>query len=253
MALRCKSRAFQRWFPYRLMIMTNMEGMIEMGFFDKLKKAFSFEPEKEENEAEKVADKAETETSDANAADSAEETSKSELVEKKAQPEPDQAGEETHETDGENDSEQSASKDVLEEKTHETDGENDSEQSASKDVLEEKTEEERYDKGLAKSRKGFGAKINALLANFRHVDEDFFDDLEETLIEADVGYETAMNISDELRDEVKLRNAKKKSDVSDAIIERLVNLYEESGKGEDNALHFAKQGQIGRASCRERV
>ena len=220
MALRCKSRAFQRWFPYRLMIMTNMEGMIEMGFFDKLKKAFSFEPEKEENEAEKVADKAETETSDANAADPAEETSKSELVEKKAQPEPDQAGEENHETDGENDSEQSASKDVL----------------------EEKTEEERYDKGLAKSRKGFGAKINALLANFRHVDEDFFDDLEETLIEADVGYETAMNISDELRDEVKLRNAKKKSDVSDAIIERLVNLYEESGKGEDNALHFAKQG-----------
>ena len=213
-----------------------------MGFFDKLKKAFSFEPEKEENEAEKVADKAETETSDENAADSAEETSKSELVEKKAQPEPDQAGEETHETDGENDSEQSVSKDVLEEKTHETDGENDSEQSASKDVLEEKTEEERYDKGLAKSRKGFGAKINALLANFRHVDEDFFDDLEETLIEADVGYETAMNISDELRDEVKLRNAKKKSDVSDAIIERLVNLYEESGKGEDNALHFAKQG-----------
>lgn len=106
---------------------------------------------------------------------------------KKAQPEPDQAGEETHETDGENDSEQSASKDVL----------------------EEKTEEERYDKGLAKSRKGFGAKINALLANFRHVDEDFFDDLEETLIEADVGYETAMNISDELRDEVKLRNAKR--------------------------------------------
>ena len=213
-----------------------------MGFFDKLKKAFSFEPEKEENEAEKVADKAETETSDENAADSAEETSKSELVEKKAQPEPDQAGEETHETDGENDSEQSASKDVLEEKTHETDGENDSGQSASKDVLEEKTEEERYDKGLAKSRKGFGAKINALLANFRHVDEDFFDDLEETLIEADVGYETAMNISDELRDEVKLRNAKKKSDVSDAIIERLVNLYEESGKGEDNVLHFAKQG-----------
>ena len=41
------------------MIMINMEGMIEMGFFDKLKKAFSFEPENEENEAEKVADKAE--------------------------------------------------------------------------------------------------------------------------------------------------------------------------------------------------
>ncbi|WP_334117336.1 signal recognition particle-docking protein FtsY [Ligilactobacillus sp.] len=195
-----------------------------MGFFDKLKKAFSSEPEKEEKEVEKVAenveDKSETETKDANNKDYSEETPKAEPVERTAQPEPDQA----------------------DERTHEADGKKDSEQSVSKAALEEKTEEERYDKGLAKSRKGFGAKINALLANFRHVDEDFFDDLEETLIEADVGYETAMNISDELRDEVKLRNAKRKSDVSDAIIERLVNLYEESGKDEDNALHFAGQG-----------
>lgn len=196
-----------------------------MGFFDKLKKAFSSEPEKEENEVEKVAenveDKSETETTDANTKDSAEEATKAEPVEKTAQPEPD------HQAD---------------EKSHEADGKKDSEQSVPKAALDEKTEEERYDKGLAKSRKGFGAKINALLANFRHVDEDFFDELEETLIEADVGYETAMNISDELRDEVKLRNAKRKSDVSDAIIERLVNLYEESGKDEDNALHFAGQG-----------
>lgn len=98
----------------------------------------------------------------------------------------------------------------------------------------------RYDKGLAKSRKGFGAKLNALLANFRRVDEDFFEELEETLIEADVGFETAMKISDELQDEVKLRNAKSRSDVSDAIIERLVDIYESEGVDEDNSLHFAK-------------
>ncbi|HBV48763.1 MAG TPA: signal recognition particle-docking protein FtsY, partial [Lactobacillus sp.] len=99
----------------------------------------------------------------------------------------------------------------------------------------------RYDKGLAKSRKGFGAKLNALLANFRRVDEDFFEELEETLIEADVGFETAMKISDELQDEVKLRNAKSRSDVSDAIIERLVDIYESEGVDEDNSLHFAKE------------
>ena len=98
----------------------------------------------------------------------------------------------------------------------------------------------RYDKGLAKSRKGFGAKLNALLANFRRVDEDFFEELEETLIEADVGFETAMKISDELQAEVKLRNAKSRSDVSDAIIERLVDIYESEGVDEDNSLHFAK-------------
>lgn len=104
----------------------------------------------------------------------------------------------------------------------------------------EPSETVRYDKGLAKSRKGFGAKLNALLANFRRVDEDFFEELEETLIEADVGFETAMKISDELQDEVKLRNAKSRSDVSDAIIERLVDIYESEGIDEDNSLHFAK-------------
>ena len=95
---------------------------------------------------------------------------------------------------------------------------------------------------MAKSRKGFGAKINALLANFRSVDEDFFEELEETLIEADVGFETAMKISDQLRDEVKFQNAKKKADVSDVIVEKLVDLYEAEGENEDNQLHFATQG-----------
>ena len=62
------------------------------------------------------------------------------------------------------------------------------------------------------------------------------------MIEADVGFETAMKISDELQDEVKLRNAKSKSDVSDAIIERLVDIYENEGQDEDNTLHFASEG-----------
>ena len=95
---------------------------------------------------------------------------------------------------------------------------------------------------LFRSRKGFGAMLNSLLANFRSVDEDFFEELEETLIEADVGFETAMKISDELQEEVKLRNAKRKDDVSDAIIERLVDIYEAEGQDEDNTLHFAKEG-----------
>ena len=108
--------------------------------------------------------------------------------------------------------------------------------------LKETAETKRYDKGLAKSRKGFGAMLNSLLANFRSVDEDFFEELEETLIEADVGFETAMKISDELQEEVKLRNAKRKDDVSDVIIERLVDIYEAEGQDEDNTLHFAKEG-----------
>lgn len=106
----------------------------------------------------------------------------------------------------------------------------------------ESEEEAHYDRGLAKTRHGFGAKLRQLLANFHRVDEDFFDDLEETLIEADVGYEMALKISDALRDEVKFRNAKSKEDVSNAVIERMVEIYDAEGKDEDNTLHFAATG-----------
>lgn len=100
----------------------------------------------------------------------------------------------------------------------------------------------KYDRGLAKSRTGFGARLNRFLANFRHVDEDFFDDLEDMLIESDVGYDMAMKLSDELREEVKLENAKSKQDVSNVIIEKMVDLYDAAGKDENPDLNMAKEG-----------
>ena len=102
--------------------------------------------------------------------------------------------------------------------------------------------EEKYDRGLAKSRTGFGARLNRFLANFRHVDEDFFDDLEDMLIESDVGYDMAMKLSDSLREEVKLENAKSKQDVSNVIIEKMVDIYEAAGKDEHSDLQMAKEG-----------
>lgn len=109
---------------------------------------------------------------------------------------------------------------------------------------EEETDQtvKKYDRGLAKSRTGFGARLNRFLANFRHVDEDFFDDLEDMLIESDVGYDMAMKLSDELREEVKLENAKSKQDVSNVIIEKMVDLYDEAGKDENPNLNMAESG-----------
>ena len=124
--------------------------------------------------------------------------------------------------------------------TVEQNDENDDE-AASESQAEESTTE-KYDRGLKKSRTGFGAKLNHFLANFRHVDEDFFEDLEDLLIESDVGYDMAMKISDELREEVKLQNAKSKQDVSNVIIEKMVDLYEDAGKDENPDLNFAKEG-----------
>lgn len=102
--------------------------------------------------------------------------------------------------------------------------------------------EQKYDQGLAKSRKTFGERLNALFANFRSVDEDFFDDLEETLIGADVGFDMAVEITDELREEVKLQNIKEPTEVAQTIVQKLVDRYEQDGSNEQNAIRFASEG-----------
>lgn len=100
--------------------------------------------------------------------------------------------------------------------------------------------QKKYEKGLAKTRKTFGQRLNALFANFRSVDEDFFEELEETLIGADVGFETALKITEELRKEVKLRNVKKTAAIQNTIIEKMVDLYEQEGLEENNELNIQK-------------
>ena len=204
-----------------------------MGLFDKLKRAFGggqaeAKPESEEKvAAENPAPQAEVESTPAAVAPATEEKTEvdqAEVSQEKVEAEPKPEVEVAAPTPAEQ-------AEVEEEVA----------QKPAKEVAVNE-ETKRYERGLAKSRKGFGAKINALLANFRSVDEDFFEELEETLIEADVGFETAMKISDQLRDEVKFQNAKKKADVSDVIVEKLVDLYEAEGENEDNQLHFATQG-----------
>ncbi|MGX7263540.1 signal recognition particle-docking protein FtsY [Enterococcus crotali] len=114
------------------------------------------------------------------------------------------------------------------------------------EIIEEQEEEiivqEKYEKGLEKTRKTFGERLNELFANFRSVDEDFFEELEETLIGADVGFDTAIKITESLRQEVKLRNVKKPAAVQNTIIEKMVDLYEAEGIEENNALNIQKDG-----------
>lgn len=85
---------------------------------------------------------------------------------------------------------------------------------------------EKYDKGMEKTRKSFSEKINELFAGFREVDEDFFDDLEEVLISADVGFDMTLAISDVLREEVRLRNVRNGEQAKNVIVEKMVEIYE---------------------------
>ena len=94
----------------------------------------------------------------------------------------------------------------------------------------QETVQEKYDRSLKKTRTGFGARLNAFFANFRSVDEEFFEELEELLIMSDVGVQVASNLTEELRYEAKLENAKKPDALRRVIIEKLVELYEKDGQ-----------------------
>ena len=98
----------------------------------------------------------------------------------------------------------------------------------------QETEQEKYDRSLKKTRTGFGARLNAFFANFRSVDEEFFEELEELLIMSDVGVQVASNLTEELRYEAKLENAKKPDVLRRVIIEKLVELYEKDGIYNEN-------------------
>ncbi|WP_404452590.1 signal recognition particle-docking protein FtsY [Virgibacillus necropolis] len=97
-----------------------------------------------------------------------------------------------------------------------------------KNKFKQNDEEEvstKYKEGMTKTRNSFSGKINDLIAKYRKVDEDFFEELEEVLISADVGVMTVMDLIDELKMEVKRRNIKDTKDVKDVISEKLVEIY----------------------------
>lgn len=126
---------------------------------------------------------------------------------------------------------------VLEEENQETEEELASEVVEEELPQVEETVQEKYDRSLKKTRTGFGARLNAFFANFRSVDEEFFEELEELLIMSDVGVQVASNLTDELRYEAKLENAKKPDALRRVIIEKLVELYEKDGNY-DEQIHF---------------
>ena len=132
------------------------------------------------------------------------------------------------------------SEEVQEEENFEYEGtveENNSEVLEPETPQTEETVQEKYDRSLKKTRTGFGARLNAFFANFRSVDEEFFEELEELLIMSDVGVQVASNLTEELRYEAKLENAKKPDALRRVIIEKLVELYEKDGNY-DERIHF---------------
>ncbi len=100
---------------------------------------------------------------------------------------------------------------------------------------------EKFKDGLAKTRNQFTSKVNDLVAKYRKVDEDFFEELEDLLLQADVGFETVIELMDALRYEVQRKNIKDTAGIQSVISEKLVEIYE-SGEETSNQLVMQENG-----------
>ncbi len=82
--------------------------------------------------------------------------------------------------------------------------------------------------------------MNELVYRYRKVDEDFFDELEEILISADVGVNTVLSLVDTLKDEVRHRNIKETSEILPVISEKLAEFLEK--ENDENRLRLQENG-----------
>ena len=217
-----------------------------MGLFDKIKKSlFGHKDEVQEESKKELTENSNEELQEPEQTNETEDIQKNEeVVEPKSESSEDEHEEETEEveeTPGWSDAGT-----AFEEKQDEAEKTEDLQEDQESSNLEKEEEEpeeatredeqERYDKGLEKTNHSFGARLNAFFAKFRTVDENFFDDLEDLLIESDVGFETAEELTDSLRDEAKLQNAKSHDALKQVIVEKLVDIYDKGGEGEDSKL-----------------
>ena len=203
-----------------------------MGLFDRIKKSL-FGKKDEEDENKKEEKQTEQENEAKPESEDNDQESEKVVDEAKSKIETTDEEEQTVDLDSKQQPEE-----VKVEETTETETEEQVEEIEVSDEEPTESQEQLYEKGLEKTNKGFGARLNAFFAKFRTVDEDFFDDLEDLLIESDVGYETAEQLTDELREEAKLQNAKSRDDLKRVIVEKLVDLYDKGGNSEDEQLTY---------------
>ncbi|HET7657852.1 MAG TPA: signal recognition particle-docking protein FtsY [Bacillales bacterium] len=87
---------------------------------------------------------------------------------------------------------------------------------------------EKFKNGLSKTRNSFSGKVNDLVKRYRKVDEEFFEELEEILISADVGVTTVMDLVEELKDEARARNIQETVELQSVISEKLAEFLQNS-------------------------
>ena len=105
----------------------------------------------------------------------------------------------------------------------------------------DKEEVEVYDKGLEKTRKEFSSKINILNNKHKKVSNEYFEELEEILIMADIGVNTVMDFIDRLKHRVKHENITNSEDLREIIIDEMFIIYV-NNEIVVNKINFSEDG-----------
>ena len=112
---------------------------------------------------------------------------------------------------------------------------------AKKETDKEQETVDKYQKGLEKSRQNFSSKLTELTKRYKSVNEDYFSELEEILIESDVGISLALKIIEELLDESKEKKITSPSEINELLVDKLFVGYAEKGDIA-NDIEFKKDG-----------
>ena len=99
---------------------------------------------------------------------------------------------------------------------------------------------EKLKTGLSKTKESFNTKINDVFSNFRKVDEEFLEELEEVLIMSDMGVDTSVKIVDNLRKRIKKDNIKDEEEVKEALRDEIKKIFDEV----DNSLNLKTKPSV---------
>lgn len=208
--------------------------LLDLVLEDKLEKK---ESKVEVNDGQPIEDKAET--------------NEEPIVEKELSDEPVQPEikEEQHAEENKAEEKENEEDEVIEEKEEQT---KEAEQVNSTDepVIEKKKDEATtgkvevdhetkiYNLGLAKSREGFGARLNSIANKYKEANSDYFDELERCLIEADVGVNLTMSVLDETEKMAASQHLDNPKEINDLLVDNLFMNYAKSGDSFQTEIKF---------------
>lgn len=95
-----------------------------------------------------------------------------------------------------------------------------------------------YNLGLAKSREGFGARLNSIANKYKEANSDYFDELERCLIEADVGVNLTMSVLDETEKMAASQHVDNPKEINDLLVDNLFMNYAKSGDSFQTEIKF---------------